>query len=56
MVIFFRQNSVIFQKTQIFGNLIVSSITLIRTTEPKDVLDLHKNVGYVSWSILQLLK
>jgi hypothetical protein len=39
-----------------FGNLAVSSIALSRTTERQDDLDLHKNVGYANWSILQLLK
>jgi hypothetical protein len=39
-----------------FGNLAVSSIALIRTTERQEVLDLHKDVGWVNWSILQLLK
>jgi len=39
-----------------FGNLVISSFALIRTTERQEVLDLHKNIDYVNWSILQLLK
>ena len=38
-----------------FANLVVPSFALIRTTERQEVLDLHKNIDYVNWLILQLL-